>query len=179
MRRFPMSQSSRPLSSIASVLVCLSLSGCVSAPLPPAMAPVDHARFVASGFEEALPGLSERLNEVAAYAVFADVEDSGRAFEHEGWLFPEGAAPSPIGLGSNRPPSAPAGDSFHLLVLFGTEASIPQVGEADVDLASARHVDLRGDLDGIPRGEALVVITSAQGGLLFDSQAGRHRLVAR
>lgn len=146
------------------------------APEPAELDLAGHCRVTVEGFREASPVVAASLDEAAAWAVFPMVEDVDRECVHEGLLFGPNALTSDVVLRCSMPPSAPAGVSYHALVILGDASDLVRLSEGPLDLTNAPHVEPHdADVHALEPATRLVV-TSERGGVLFDSAPLRQAL---
>lgn len=159
-----------------SAAIFLALSGCVTAPAGPVELDFNaHASLTADGFREASAEVAARLDDAAGWAVFPDVEDASEGCAHEGRLYRSGAPPIPVVLRCSSRPAAPAGVTYHALVILDDSVDLARLTQGALDLEGVPHVAPHDDHEPLPQ-SARLIVTSVRGGLLFDARPQPQRL---
>jgi hypothetical protein len=137
---------------------------------------VADGRLTVDGFREASEVVSAHLDTAAAWAVFPDVEDTREACSHRGTLFQPGAPSRPAALTCSVRPNAPAGATYHLLVVLEGPEVLERLAERGLELDGVPHLAPHDDHDPPAASERVWVVTSERGNLLFDAWAPRQTL---
>lgn len=146
----------------------LGLSACASAPESVVLDAEAHGRLTVEGFREASPFVASRLDRALAWAVFPDVEDTSEQCAHIGRLFRLGSTALPVVLRCSSRPIAPAGTSYHILVILEDPVDLARLFEGELELAEARPLTLQDDHDPPDQTPTLWAVTSVRGGVLFQ-----------
>ncbi|MFT5051051.1 MAG: hypothetical protein ACI8QZ_002458 [Chlamydiales bacterium] len=157
-------------------LLAFGLCACASTPEPVVLAPVAHARLTEHGFREASAGVAARLDAAAAWAVFPNIEDTSADCAHRGSLFRPDAPPVAAVLRCTGAPTAPAGSTYHLLIILDDPADVESLREMALDLSDADHFSPHDTQEALRQSARRMVVTSKRESLLFATWPLRQTL---
>ena len=161
-------------------IVSIALGACAGAPPEPPSIDFDaHSRLIVDGFREANASIATSLPSASAWAVFPDIEDSEEACAHEGRLFVRDKSPQPIVLQCASRPTAPAGVTYHALVILFDPSDVEALSTARLDLSTAPHFSIDDEFSVAGGSPSRLHVTSDRGTLLFAARPLQQSLSMR